>query len=435
MGTGDRRVQANGRGDRPVARTAIKGYGRPCGNKKYKGDNLMTLRTKIRWCLSWLAGAVFASAAHAADPYIIHYLGSLSGGAAFLGQGEKISFELAQKAINDSGGIQGRPVQFIYHDDQTNPQVAVQLATEIFASKPKPALLMGPSLSAPCRAVASLTKRGPFLFCLSPYGNTDKGSFNFTLNLSGDAVNTALLRYFRLKGWTRVAALFSTDATGQATEAGVKRAMALPENSTLQMVALEHFNNNDVSVAAQIERIKAGNPQAIMVWTTGAQIATVFRALAQANLDVPIGTGDGMMTYTQMAQYKGFVPKQLYIPTSQWVVRDASILDPAVAAKNKEFYKYFEAAGVRPDLPTSHGWEAAMLIVDALRKFGPDATAEQLRDYFAGARNLAGIYGVYDFVGKEPQRGLDVNDAIITVWDAQADTWKPVSKPAGIPLQ
>jgi branched-chain amino acid transport system substrate-binding protein len=75
-----------------------------------------------------------------------------------------------------------------------------------------------------------------------------------------------------------------------------------------------------------------------------------------------------------------------------------------------------------------------MLVTDALRKLGPDATATQLRDYFEQLQGVAGIYGVYDFVKKEPQRGLDVSDTIITLWDPSAQTWKAVSKPGGIPV-
>lgn len=75
-----------------------------------------------------------------------------------------------------------------------------------------------------------------------------------------------------------------------------------------------------------------------------------------------------------------------------------------------------------------------MLVTDALRKLGTDATAMQLRDYFEQLQGVAGIYGVYDFVKKEPQRGLDVSDAIITLWSPQAQTWLAVSKPGGIPV-
>jgi hypothetical protein len=33
-----------------------------------------------------------------------------------------------------------------------------------------------------------------------------------------------------------------------------------------------------------------------------------------------------------------------------------------------------------------------------------------------------------------PQRGLDVDDAVVTLWDPARKTWQVVSQPAGAPL-
>ena len=35
---------------------------------------------------------------------------------------------------------------------------------------------------------------------------------------------------------------------------------------------------------------------------------------------------------------------------------------------------------------------------------------------------------------KIPQRGIDVQAAVITLWNPTAQTWQLVSKPTGIPL-
>ena len=74
-----------------------------------------------------------------------------------------------------------------------------------------------------------------------------------------------------------------------------------------------------------------------------------------------------------------------------------------------------------------------MIVVDALQHLGPNATAQQVRDYIGGLKGFAGINGIYDFT-KIPQRGLDVQAAIVTLWSPTAQTWQLVSKPTGIPL-
>ncbi len=276
-----------------------------------------------------VAASLFAASCppvRAAENYDINVILSLTGPGAFLGKGEQQSLQFAEKAVNDAGGIQGRPLNFIFHDDQTNPQIAVQLATDVMA--PKPAVILGSSLVATCRAMMPLMADGPVMYCFSPGIHPDAGSYVFTASVSTVDLADAAIRYFRMKGWKRFGLIFSTDASGQDAEKNIDALLQKPENKDIQVTSREHFNTTDVSVSAQIENIKAAKPQALIAWSTGAPIATVFRAIQQAGLDVPVATTDGNMTYAQMTQYKDFLPRQLYIPAAQWVVRDPTLLKP-----------------------------------------------------------------------------------------------------------
>jgi len=113
--------------------------------------------------LTMTALAVLAATAHAAEPYNIQTLLPLTGGAAFLGQGEQVTLGIVEKVVNASGGIHGRPVHFVIHDDQTSPQLGVQLANEILEQKP--VVMMGSSLVATCRAIEPLMSNGPVDYC------------------------------------------------------------------------------------------------------------------------------------------------------------------------------------------------------------------------------------------------------------------------------
>jgi len=386
-----------------------------------------------------LAGALFyaalagfpASSALADDEYDIQVILALSGPGAFLGNGEQQALQFAEKVVNDSGGIQGRPVKFVFHDDQTNPQVAVQLATDIIATKP--AMILGSSLVATCRAMMPLMTDGPVMYCFSPGIHPDDGSYVFTASASTLDLADSVIRYFRMKGWKKFALIFSTDASGQDAEKGIDALLQKPENKDIQIVAREHFNTTDVSVSAQIARLKASKPQALIAWSTGAPIATIFRGMQQVGLDIPIATTDGNMTYAQMTQYKDFLPRQLYIPAAQWVVRDPTLLSPAVAAKSQIFYKAFEDNGAQPDIASELGWEPGMLVIETLKKLGAGAGAAQLRAALAQTKGYVGVNGVYDFAAA-PQRGLDVSDTVVTRWAPAKNIWEIVSKPTGIPL-
>ena len=307
--------------------------------------------------------------------------------------------------------------------------------SEVIAAKP--AVMVGSSLVALCNAISPLMQaNGPVQYCLSPGIHPDAGSYTFTSSTSTTDLAIALVRYFRLKGWTRIATMTSTDASGQDAENNLKNVVAMPENKGVEIVEAGHFNTTDVSVAAQIERIKAAKPQVLIAWSTGAPIATIFRGLVQAGVDIPVATTDGNMTYAQMNQYAEFLPKQLYIPAAQWEMGySPSVKLPAAeAAKQKEFYDAFKAAGLQPDVASELAWDPAMILIDSLRKLGPGATAAQVRDHIAKLKGFVGVNGTYDFT-KTTQRGLDIDNVVVTRWSASAKHWEVMSKPTGIPLQ
>ena len=372
------------------------------------------------------------ASASAAEPFEIQVMLPLTGAAAFLGLGEQITLQLVEKAVNASGGIAGRPIKFTLKDDQSNPQVSVQIANEIIAAKP--AIILGSSLVASCRAISPVMQNGPVNYCFSPGIHPDKGSYTFTSSVSTTDIINAQIRYFRLSGVKRIALLVSTDATGQDAESSVRQVLALPENKEMSLVSAAHFNTSDVSVSAQIETIKAADPQAFIAWSTGTPIGTIFRAMAAAAFNkVPTVTTSGNMTYAQMEQYEAFLPDELYFPVAEWVIRDPQLLAPGMAEQHAAFYASYASVGKKPDISSELAWDPAMIAVTALRKLGTDATAAQVHDFISHLKGYAGVDGVFDFE-KIPQRGLDVSSAVVTRWNKKSETWDVVSKPTGIPL-
>ncbi|HUK10777.1 MAG TPA: ABC transporter substrate-binding protein [Stellaceae bacterium] len=374
------------------------------------------------------------SPAWAEDPYDLHAVLSLTGAGAFLGQEEQQALQLAEGVVNRGGGIHGRTVRFVFYDDQTNPQLAVQLAKQIIATRP--ALILGSSLVASCNAMAPLMQEGPVLYCFSPGIHPPAGSYVFTSGVSTRDQADALLRYFRLRGWKRIAIVTSTDATGQDADRGFDELLGRSENRDVVAVEREHFNSTDVSVAAQIERIKGARPDALVVWSTGTPVATVLRGLVQAGLELPVGTTGGNMTYAQMRNFANFLPQRLFLPSPAWAVRDEKRipLPEAVMTKQRDFYGAYEAEGKEPDEGSTLGWDPVQILVDALRALPADADAAALRSYLLHLKGAAGVNGIYDFEAS-PQRGLSLQQTLVTRWNPARDHWDVVAEPTGIPLE
>ena len=295
-----------------------------------------------------LVGLALQGAAAPAKAYDINVILALTGGGAFLGKEQQTALQVAETVINKAGGVHGQNVHFVFHDDQTNPQTAVQLTNQVIASKPT--VLLGSTLVASCNAMAALMQNGPVMYCFSPVIRPAKGSYVFTADVSTVDLVGSLIRYFRLMGWTRIAIMISNDAQGQNAEPVFEEVFARPENKEVTVVERAHFNVTDVSVAAQIEHIREAKPQALIAWSSGSPIATVFKGIVQAGLDIPVGSPNSNMTYAQMKAYAAFLPKQLYIPSTEWVPRQGVVkLDPAVEKAQKQFFDAFEAVKIKPD--------------------------------------------------------------------------------------
>ncbi|HEV8020325.1 MAG TPA: ABC transporter substrate-binding protein [Candidatus Lustribacter sp.] len=375
-----------------------------------------------------LLSAVAPVRAADGPPVEINAMLSMTGAGAFFATSAAKTLTIIQGLVNASGGIAGRPLIFTVIDDASNPQTAVELATQLVAKR-VPALL-GPSLTATCSAIAPFTaKSGPVSYCISPSISPDPGSYMFSNGPTGEDGAAVLLRFIRAQGMTHVAILNSTDASGQAVDKALEAALALPENKPLTVVAHEHFAPNDVSVAAQISRIKAANPQALISWAVGTPFGTVLRGVSDGGLEVPVLTGAGNQTADQMKQYAHILPKQIYFESLLDMSAGGDV--PANVAKTQAIYfKAFKAAGIQTDGGYGGIWDMAMMYVDAYKHYNGNPTADQVHDFIEAQRSWVGVNGSYDY-SKFPQRGVGQDADMISTWNAATQSFIAASKPAG----
>ena len=365
----------------------------------------------------------------AEPPYAIDVVLSQTGSGAFLGTHETAAIGVLEKVVNARGGIGGRPVHFTFQDDQTTPAVAVQLTNGLIAKRVP--VIIGSSLAATCSAMASLVeKAGPVQYCVSPIIRGAPGSFVYSASAGSDSIAAVLARFYREHNWTRIALITSTDASGSDFEKQFDAALALPENKSMRLLDREHFNTTDLSVAAQMARIKASGAQALVTFTTGTPLGTLLHGAHDAALDIPVSASGGNMIYEQMAGYKGFTPRQLFFAATRGVAPDPLLRPGPIQDAQNIYFTAFKAAGIRPDFASSLVWDPGMIIVSALRAIGPDATAAQLHDWIQKLHSWAGIDGIYDF-RDDSQRGIGQNAMVVYRWDDAKETFAVVSHAAG----
>ena len=308
---------------------------------------LFERRSMLAVMLAAMVCSVPSGGFAAPAPYAVDVILPMTGVAAFLGRSISASLAVVEDSINKAGGIHGRPIKFVVADDASNPQVAVQLVNGIIARKP--AVMIGSSLSATCGAVAPLLKDGPVDFCLSPGIHPAEGTFVFSPAPSTVDMATGTAHFMRYKGWKKVAFIFSTDSSGQDGERTINEAFGKPENKDVAIIDVEHFAVTDLTVAAQMARIKASGAQALYVWSSGTASLTVLRAAQDAALNLPIVTSYSNATYDQMKAYQPVMPKELYFTGLPTIAPD---MLPKGALRNTvdAYHRAFRAKGIRPEV-------------------------------------------------------------------------------------
>jgi len=375
--------------------------------------------------------AATAPAARAADPYEINVLLDLSGYAAFVGTTQQQALKALEAYVNKNGGIRGRPVSFVVADAQSNPQVAVQLVQGLVA-KHVP-LILGPSGPDTCAAVSPLVlQNGPVVYCLAPTAQSPAGSYVFLTLYAGEPGMAVNVRYLRERGLRKIAFIGSTDAAGQDAERALNAALARPENAAVQIVARQYFGGADINVAAQLARIKAANPDALIAWAAGTAAGTLFHGIHDAGLDLPTVTSAANLNALFFKTYGAFTPKNLYFNAAPYYGADV-VTNPATKAALATLTAALATVGAKPDQIQISAWDPGMLLIDALRKLGTDTSAEKLRAYLVNLKGWVGVNGPYDFTAI-PQRGLGENTAVVVKWDIERGAASAVSKFGGVPL-
>ena len=100
-----------------------------------------------------------------------------------------------------------------------------------------------------------------------------------------------------------------------------------------------------------------------------------------------------------------------------------------------QYYAAFKSTlGVSPTASSAAAWDSGSIIVDALKKFGTDATARQIRDYVDNLHGWIGVNGEYDFRDGS-QRGVGDRNVLMIRWDPANNVFVAASKPGGAPLR
>lgn len=183
-------------------------------NRNIFSPAIISRRTLLKVAGAGVAGSLIPPALADVAPIRIGLQAHLTGiGASYGHWYQKVS-ESAVKAINDAGGMAGRPIELIVEDDATDPKRGSEII-EKFASQHKADFVFGPLFSHVVAATAPRAGELKMpLFVVSETTDVAAGSFN---------------RYTFQTGITDVRAQITAIAPWLVNNAGKKVTMIIPD--------------------------------------------------------------------------------------------------------------------------------------------------------------------------------------------------------------
>src|SRR5262249_3893822 len=218
-----------------------------------------------------LAGSIAKPAIAAKDPILVGYLPAVTGPSSSTGIGITRGTELAVEEINKAGGIDGRQIELITRDTQSDPTKAVNAAAELTRSA-KVSVVLGPLNSGESLAVVPLLARTKTLQVhpcwVDSLTDVKKYPLCFrnapTNQQIGGAANRYVVEVLKRK---KVAVI--SDTTGYGT-ASANAYVPMLKQMNAEVVYLGNVDAANPDLKPEILRMQSAGAEAIMPWSVNA---------------------------------------------------------------------------------------------------------------------------------------------------------------------
>lgn len=335
----------------------------------------------------------------------------LSGTTADKGNRIKDAVTMAAEEINTAGGILGGKIEIIVEDDEGVAASAVSAVTKLINNDGCCALIGSNPSSCTVAAMSIAAQYGiPQIApnSSSPKIGSQDGNEWIFQTIPSDAIQAKFLADYFVNdcGYKRIAIIAGNDDYGQG---GAKGAIAALKELNIEPVVVESYTSGDKDFTAQINNIKAAEPDALIGWGAATEAALIRVQLAEQGMaDLPCAGAGGIpgTTYTELAGSYG---------EGQMCVNTFLIAEGGDDVKN--FVSRFEEKyGYEPDLTNTQAYDGANMLFKAIEAAG-SLKAEAIRDAIA-ASDYAGVAGVikFDENHQVPDKQLYITQLIDGVW-------------------
>ncbi|WP_304308431.1 ABC transporter substrate-binding protein [Pseudacidovorax intermedius] len=354
-----------------------------------------------------LGAALLTAAAVYAQDIKIGGLLETSGFAASLGKPGLDGAQLAIDQVNAQGGVNGRKVQLINVNSESDNTKTVAGVKRLIEQE-KVTAIIGPMSSGSAFAIVDTIEKSKVAMVANAATRAvvlppEQKTFSFLAPLTDAVVQVALLKDMQARGITKIAVLHSDVAFGTS---GRDSLMKLAPDYKIEVVDKETFGNADTDMTPQLTKIRASDAQAVVVWATGPGLAIATKNHRSLGIKTPLYMAHSANDFNYL-RLAGESANGILLPSSKLYVTASLAANDSQKAVVSRFVSDYEAKfGQPPATFAGNGYDAAMLIVSAIRKAGTDPVA--VRAAIEATRDYAGVtaiysYGPQDHFGTRPE--------------------------------
>lgn len=348
----------------------------------------MKLRTPL--LLAALLAASFTASAADIKLGVAH---ALTGGASQYGTVIRNGIQLAAEEINAKGGINGNKIALVVEDEQGKKEECINVFKKLIFQD-KVLMIFGPTLSNSMFAagpVANAAKTVVFGTSNTAIGITDIGPYIFRnsvmeMDVLPVTVATAVKHY----GIKKVAVIYGNDDA--FTKSGYDVFKKVLAEQKLPVTTTETYVKGDVDFKAQLTKIKASAPDAIVCSCLAEEAANIMLQARTLGIRAPFIGGNGfnspkLFEISRQAGNGTFVG-------SPWAnTNPAPINQKFIAAYQKRYHS-------APNQFAAQGYDAMLTVAAALQgvKLSGNVEADRqvLRDALPKV-TLEGTTGPFKF--------------------------------------
>lgn len=356
------------------------------------------------------------------NAYVIGVNLELTGPASVWGEPQMRAIELLIDRVNQEGGIHGVPVKLVKYDNQSKETESLVVTKKLVEQDQVLAIIGAGTTPTTMPLIPYVTqKQVPLVSVGSGDAIAEPASerqWVFKTPVSNESIAKKICTYLQQKGWTRVAFLSVNNAYG---DSGKTQFEKVAPSYGVTIVASEKFEATDKDMKPQLMKVKSKQPDAIVVWAIPPAASLVLKGRHELGMTTPMifSSGAGSNKFVELAGLEA--AEGVYQPQSKiWIVDQLPDNDPQKPVLMQYARAYRERYGDEPSPIDGMAYDAALLVVEALKSVKGEATRQSLRDAIERLKGLHGITGTFTL---SPEDHVGVNEKDLTMLRFRNGRW------------